>query len=92
LWERAPSRETTCLISAIDAYKSSAKHTAVTQAVDEIFKDDEGHMFKEAVKIKGTEKSVFAKRLVRIALDNRLRTSPGAMKVDISDFYLSAPP
>jgi hypothetical protein len=81
-----------CLISAIDAYKSSAKHTAVTHAVDELFKDDEGHMFKEAVGIEDTEESAFAKRLVRIALDNRLRTSPGAMKVDISDFCLSALP
>jgi hypothetical protein len=80
------------LISAIDAYKSSAKHTAVTQAVDEIFKDDGGHMFKGAVGIEDTAESAFAERLVRIALDNRLRTSPGAMKVNISNFYLLAPP
>jgi hypothetical protein len=92
LWERAPSSETTCLISAIDAYKSSTKHTAVTQAVDEIFKDDEGRLFKEAVGLAYVHESAFAKRLVHIALDNRLRTSPGAMKVDISDFCLPAPP
>jgi len=72
LWERAPSSETTCLISAIDAYKSSTKHTAVTQAVDEIFKADKGRLFKEAVKSKDTSESAFAKQLVRIALDNRL--------------------
>jgi len=72
LWERAPSCETTCLISAIDAYKSSTKHTAVTQAVDEIFKDEEGRLFKEAVGLAYANGSAFAKRLVHIALDNRL--------------------
>ena len=75
------------MVSAIDAYKSSTKHIAVTQAVDEIFKDDEG-----AVGLGYTEESSFDKRLMHIALDNRLRTSPGAMKVDISDFCLLAPP
>jgi len=72
LWEQAPSSESTCLISAIDAYKSSTKHTAVTQAVDEIFKADKGRLFKEAVESKNTSKSAFAKQLMRIALDNRL--------------------
>jgi hypothetical protein len=92
LWEQAPYNKTTCLISAIDAYKSSTKHTAVTQAVDEIFKDEEGRLFKEAVGLAYANGSAFAKRLVHIALDNRLRTSPGAIKVNISDFCLPAPP
>ena len=92
LWERAPSSETTCLISAIDAYKSSTKHTAVTQAVDEIFKADKGRLFKEAVESKNTSKSAFAKQLMRIALDNRLRMSSGAMKVNIFNLCLPAPP
>ena len=86
MWERTPSRKTTCLISAIDAYKSSTKHTAVTQAIDEIFKDDEGCLFKEAVRVAHTKDSAFRKQLVHIALDNCLRMSPGAMKVNISDF------
>ena len=92
LWERTPSRKTTCLISAIDAYKSSTKHTAVTQAVDEIFKDDEGRLFKEVIGLAYAHGSAFAKRLMHIALDNHLRMSPGAIKVNISDFCLPAPP
>ena len=87
LWEREPSSSKAPLVSAINAYKSSTKHIAVTQAVDEIFKDDQG-----AVGLGYTEESSFAKRLLQIALDNCLHMSPDAMKVDISDFCLPAPP
>jgi hypothetical protein len=74
LWDRATSDKAT-LITAIDAYKTSNKHTAVTQAVDEIFNEDKGRLFNEAKRSWNPKESAFAKRLVQIALDNRLRTS-----------------
>ncbi|KIM77678.1 hypothetical protein PILCRDRAFT_825116 [Piloderma croceum F 1598] len=73
LWDRKPSRQATCLISAINTYKTSNKHTAVTQAIDEIFNEHEGCLFNEAKSSRNPkEESAFAKRLVQIALDNRL--------------------
>jgi hypothetical protein len=72
LWDREPSDKATFLITAIDAYKTSNKHTAVTQAVDEIFK---GRLFDEAKRSWNPRESAFVKRLVQIALDNRLRKS-----------------
>jgi hypothetical protein len=80
------------LISAIDAYKFSTKHAAVTQAVDDIFKKDKGHLFKEAKESRNPKKSAFAKQLLQIALDNHLRTFTCAMKAHISDLSLPAPP
>jgi hypothetical protein len=63
------------LITAIDAYKTSNKHTAVTQAIDEIFNEDKGHLFEGAKRSINPSKSAFAERLVQIVLDNRLRMS-----------------
>jgi len=74
LWDRAPSTSIDYLISAVDVYESSAKHTAVTEAVDETFKEDEGRLFKEAESSEDPKESAFAKRLLQIALDNRLPT------------------
>jgi len=71
LWDHAPSNSANHLISAINAYKTSNKHTAVTQAVDDIFKDGES-LFMEAKGSNNPQKSAFGKRLVQIALDNRL--------------------
>jgi hypothetical protein len=45
LWDRAPSKEMDPLISAINTYQSSDKHTAVTQAVDDLFTAGGGHLF-----------------------------------------------
>jgi hypothetical protein len=75
LWDRKPSNKATFLITAIDAYKTSNKHTAVTQAVDEIFNEHKGRLFEEAKRSRNPSKSAFAERLVQIALDNRLCTS-----------------
>jgi hypothetical protein len=75
LWDQHPSNKATFLIIAIDTYKTSNKHTTVTQAIDELFNEDEGCLFKEAKSSKNPEESAFAKRLLQIALDNRLRTS-----------------
>jgi len=72
LWDHEPSSTPDCLISAINVYQSSAKHTAVTLAVDDIFKQDEGRLFKEANDGQDPSESNFAKQLVKIALDNRL--------------------
>jgi len=72
LWDHAPSRRPDCLISAINVYQSSTKHTTVTLAIDDIFKEDEGRLFKEANDSRDPSSSDFAKRLVKIALDNRL--------------------
>jgi hypothetical protein len=72
LWDQKPSLKTDCLISAIEVYKSSAKHAAVTQAVDEAFKEDEGHLFEDAKGSDDPSKSAFAERLVQIALNNCL--------------------
>jgi len=72
LWDRESSNKATFLITAIDAYKTSNKHTAVTQAIDEIFNEDRGHLFKEAKCSRDPKESAFAERLLQIALDNRL--------------------
>ena len=74
LWDRAPSDDAGFFISAIDAYKSSAKHAAVTEAIDDAFAEDGGRLFEDAKDSDDPTESVFAKRLVQIALDNRLRT------------------
>ena len=74
LWDQAPSDNDAYLISAINIYESSAKHTIVIDAIDKVF-ESEGHLFDEA---KGSEypwESAFAERLTQIVLDNRLRTS-----------------
>lgn len=44
----------------------------VIEAVDKAFKEDEGHLFKEAKASKDPGKSAFAERLAQIAVDNRL--------------------
>jgi len=72
LWDRAPSDDAGFFISAIDAYESSAKHTAVTQAIDEAFAEDGGRLFEDAKDSDNPKEFTFAKRLVQIALDNRL--------------------
>ena len=77
LWDRAPSKEIDPLISAINTYQSYGKHTAVTQAIDDLFKEGGGHLFEEAKNRNHSEKknSTFAERLAKIAQDNRLRKS-----------------
>jgi len=72
LWDRPPSKEMDPLISAINAYQSSGKHTAVTQAVDDLFKEGGGHLFEEAQGSSSPGSSTFAERLEKIAVDNRL--------------------
>jgi len=72
LWDRAPSKEMDPLISAINTYQSSGKHTAVTQAVDDLFIEGGGHLFEEAQGSSDPRQSTFAKRLATIALANRL--------------------
>ena len=74
LWDRAPSDDAGFFISAIDAYESSAKHTVVTQAIDEVFAEDGGRLFEDAKDSDNPKESTFGERLVQIALDNRLRT------------------
>jgi hypothetical protein len=74
LWDRAASDDASLFISAIDAYNSSAKHTAVTQAIDEVFAEDGGRLFEDAKDSDDPKESTFGERLVQIALDNRLRT------------------
>jgi hypothetical protein len=73
LWDRARTEGAKPLISSIEAYKSSAKHAAVTLAVDTIFEEDEGRLLKEAKASLLPKDSAFATQLVQIALDNRLR-------------------
>ena len=73
MWDRARNKGAKPLISAIDAYNSSTKHTAVTLAVDTIF-EDEGRLLKEAKARLVPMHSAFATQPVQIALDNRLRT------------------
>jgi hypothetical protein len=71
LWDQAPSDNDAYLISAINIYELSAKHTIVIDAVDKVF-EGVGHLFDEA---KGSEypwESAFAERLTQIVLDNRL--------------------
>ena len=93
LWDQAPSREPKSFISAIKAYQSSTKHTIVTHAIDEIFEEHKGHLFNEADDHDNPTKSAFASQLVQIALDNRLCTCwLVGIQVDISDYYLLAPP
>jgi hypothetical protein len=75
LWDQAPSNEAKSFISAIKAYQSSTKHTTVTQAIDEVFKEDKGHLFNKAKGSKYPTKSAFSRQLVQIALDNRLGMS-----------------
>ena len=72
MWAHAPSRTPDCLISAINVYQSSEKHTVVTLAIDDIFKKDKGHPFKEANNSLDPSKSDFANQLVKIALDDCL--------------------
>jgi hypothetical protein len=74
LWDQARKGGAKHLISAIEAYKSSAKHAAVMLAVDTIFEEDEGRLLKEAKARLLPSDSAFATQLVQIALDNRLRT------------------
>ena len=74
LWDRAASDDASLFISAIDAYNSSAKHTAVTQAIDEVFAEDGGRLFDDAKDSEDPTESTFAERLAQIALDNRLCT------------------
>ena len=81
------------MISAIGTYESSGKHATVMQAVDEAFKEDGGHLFKEAKGSEDPRNSAFAERLVQIALDNRLRMShPIYKSLYISDSCFPAPP
>ena len=74
MWDRARKEGAKHLVSAIDAYKSSTKHAAVTLAVDTIFEEDEGCLLKEAKASLLPRDSAFATQLVQIALDNRLCT------------------
>jgi len=72
LWDQAPSNNASILTLAVDIYQSSTKHTTVTEAVDEAFKEDGGHLFNEAKHCEYPQMSAFAERLVQIVLDNRL--------------------
>ena len=72
LWDQAPSNNDAFLITAIKIYESSTKHKRVVDAVDKMFKEDEGHLFDEAKHSQDPEKSTFAKHLAQIAFDNRL--------------------
>ena len=72
LWDQAPSDNDAFLISAIEIYGSSTKHKIVVDAVNKVFKEDEGHLFDEAKYSRYPQKSTFVERLVQIALDNRL--------------------
>ena len=72
MWDQAPSNNDAFLISAIKIYESSTTHKIVMDAVDKVFKEDEGHLFDEAKHSQYPQKSTFVERLVQIALDNRL--------------------
>ena len=72
LWDQEPSQQVTSLITAINTYKTSNNHTAITQAVDEIFNANEGPLFDEAKSSMNLEDSAFAEQLIQIALDHRL--------------------
>ena len=72
LWDQAPSNNDAFLITAIKIYESSTKHKTVMDAVDKVFKEDEGHLFDEAKHSQDPQESTFANRLVQIAFDNRL--------------------
>jgi len=72
LWDRVRTRGPKPLISAIDAYRSSTKHTAIALAVDKIFKEDEGRLLEEAKASEHPGNSAFATQLVQITLNNRL--------------------
>ena len=81
------------LISAINTYQSSGKHTAVTQIVDDLFNEGGGRLFEEAQTSRNPIFSTFAERLAKIARDNRLRKSyllPCIITFDTSYLCLSS--
>ena len=74
LWDRAPSDDAGFFMDAIDAYESSAKHTAVTQAIDEAFAEDRGACSRMPKTVTTRENPPLRSDLYKLRLDNRLCT------------------
>jgi len=72
LWDTSPSNSIEFLNSAIDVYKSSENHVAVTEAIDMIFEEQKGLLFGKAQDSGASSKSTFAWQLTQVALKNRL--------------------
>ena len=71
LWDQKHSEG--CVAAAVDHYKRSPNCGAVKTAVNAVFEEHSGHIFKQNTLRQGLEvREEFQKRLIQIALDNRL--------------------
>ena len=76
------------IATAIKHYQRSPNSTTVIEAVDQAFREDAGLFFKEDEEDK-LKRKAFIKRLVQIALDNRLGMfNPSSIKIPHSYYYI----
>jgi hypothetical protein len=76
LWDRERSNNPGYFTTAMNLYKDSTMFTNVVRAVNEAFKEDRRASFRWLrTKAREAAREVLTDRLLKIAMDNRLRTS-----------------
>jgi hypothetical protein len=88
LWDRGRSNNPEYFTTAMNLYKDSSMSVNVVQAVNEAFKEDQRASFRWLrTKAREAAREALTDRLLKISMDNRLRTSDFRSMQGQSDLF-----